>query len=1159
MRAFLRLYLPFLVIISGSLPAVGDPGDTTIVQTFTFEAQNNPNTASDSPGRRWFTFPASDNGIEYQKILMYHTLKCFEDGGAGGLAYPCGEWDYLTYNNLFSHTGEYDSTYSWHLHYLLNNQSFETVDLATSPVQDMQEVQFDYLVVDEVLSEVASVVGNGSLESYGPLSEELHSKVQYLITAGELLQSGLEAGEIDRLALTTGSASADHHFFSIRMKHTSSDFLDALDQTDFQEVFSMNLNLPDPGEHSFLFNSPFIWDGASNILIEFTYDNQVSQPTALISGDNSGFISSATSAGDDRYIQLDGNSFVHVPSTVFSDLTDEITISFWQYGSPEIQPTDGTCFEGLNAANQRVLNAHVPWINSRVYWDAGSDGSYDRIDKLAAVNDFEGKWNHWAFTKNSTTGEMKIYLNGVLWHSGTDKTKVMSGIEKFTIGSAVSGSNFYQGKLDEFAVWTSVLDEATIREWMWKDLDATHPDYSALRAYYTFNEENDEMVADHSGSGNDAWVIGGALRIPLRGREIFRNVQLAEWRPQISFYQGDYLSHSESQTALWPLPPAIVSVAEYAIVNYSPEVIDVEYYYQAGWHYTYDDSGLKIDSTLQEYDVSLSNDTLWYYQSPFEVVLKYELGRFITPYGIGLDLEEGWTWIYDVTDFGPLLRDEVELQAGNWQELLDLTFLFIEGTPARPVSRIENVWSGNHGLSVFNERVTPAIFSLEPQEESLKLRTTVTGHGFNNPTNCAEFCHKTHSVSVNGNSEWQWDIIQECGENPLYPQGGTWLNDRSGWCPGMEGKTNEFELTPYLGNGEVEAEYSIDSDPHGNYVIESQIVYYGPNNFEHDPEIETILAPSNFRLNSRWNPMCNRPRIVLRNLGSQPLTQLSIQYGPAGGTQNTFLWTGNLSFMEREEVELVYSDEMMWQGAPDQLMRFVVDLGESADGPDDNPFNNHAESTFMQPVSFSYLPEDPDDNRMIIIVKTNQSYSETSYSITDLNGNVVFSRSNFTAPFTFYRDTIQLNRGCYRFHLDDSAGDGLSYFANDDGVGYCKLDRVSGPYFYEFEKNFGEWVDLYFFFDTDLVSVHEMLSNRFNLSLYPNPSNGKVKLDIHEAARSIDVEVIDVRGASAYRRSFQRTSSSESLELDLTSLSDGLYLIRVNSGERFGTLRFLKH
>ena len=115
-----------------SLSAFGDPGDTTWVQTYTWEAQDNPATAYESPGRRWFNFPSGED-TTYRKILMYHRLKCFENGTAGNLGFPCGEWDYLTYNHLFDHTGELDSTALFHPLYLVNDEDFETADLILAP------------------------------------------------------------------------------------------------------------------------------------------------------------------------------------------------------------------------------------------------------------------------------------------------------------------------------------------------------------------------------------------------------------------------------------------------------------------------------------------------------------------------------------------------------------------------------------------------------------------------------------------------------------------------------------------------------------------------------------------------------------------------------------------------------------------------------------------------------------------------------------------------------------------------------------------------------------------------------------------------------------------------------------------------------------------
>ena len=121
---FLRSFFlsAFLLMLMSSVQA--DPGDTTWVSTFTWEAQDNPATAYDSPGRRWFQFPSWED-TTYRKVLMYHRLKCFENGTAGKLGYPCGEWDYLSYDWLFDYTGLLDSTAQMHPLYLLNDASFD--------------------------------------------------------------------------------------------------------------------------------------------------------------------------------------------------------------------------------------------------------------------------------------------------------------------------------------------------------------------------------------------------------------------------------------------------------------------------------------------------------------------------------------------------------------------------------------------------------------------------------------------------------------------------------------------------------------------------------------------------------------------------------------------------------------------------------------------------------------------------------------------------------------------------------------------------------------------------------------------------------------------------------------------------------------------------
>ena len=71
---------------------------------------------------------------------------------------------------------------------------------------------------------------------------------------------------------------------------------------------------------------------------------------------------------------------------------------------------------------------------------------------------------------------------------------------------------------------------------------------------------------------------------------------------------------------------------------------------------------------------------------------------FVTPYGLRLNLtEDGWEYIWDVTDYAPILKGDQRIEHGNNQELHDLKFVFIKGKPSRNVLKVENIWPyGNY-------------------------------------------------------------------------------------------------------------------------------------------------------------------------------------------------------------------------------------------------------------------------------------------------------------------------------------------------------------------------------------------------------------------------------------------------------------------------------
>src|SRR5690606_28251947 len=139
-----------------------------------------------------------------------------------------------------------------------------------------------------------------------------------------------------------------------------------------------------------------------------------------------------------------------------------------------------------------------------------------------------------------------------------------------------------------------------------------------------------------------------------------------------------------------------------------------------------------------------ANDSISYYEAPFEVIDPIEIGRYITPYGIGFDLgPNGFTYIYDVTDYQQLLLGDVDFQCHNTQELIDIQFKFIVGTPPRDLIKVEKIW-GNHGSHTYNNldndvSLSAVNIALDPNAEMYKIRTRITGHGHNGSNNCCEW------------------------------------------------------------------------------------------------------------------------------------------------------------------------------------------------------------------------------------------------------------------------------------------------------------------------------------------------------------------------------------------------------------------------------------
>lgn len=446
----------------------------------------------------------------------------------------------------------------------------------------------------------------------------------------------------------------------------------------------------------------------------------------------------------------------------------------------------------------------------------------------------------------------------------------------------------------------------------------------------------------------------------------------------------------------------------------------------------------------------------------------WEIGRFITPYGIGLDLgPEGFTWEFDVTDYGPVLSGLKRMTAGNNQELLDLKFLFIKGTPARDPLRVTRLWTGGdkNYLKVTQDSIlAPFEVTLNPEASQYRINTRPQGGNFNggaNTDNCSEFCDREHSISVDGTTRFTWNVWNECGDNPVFPQGGSWLYDRAGWCPGAGVTTQHHELTPFVSPGQtIMVDYSIENpsqfEPYGHWVFWADLISYGPPNFVVDAGIERIISPSNADLFSRLNPTCAGPVIVVEGRGTREVTNLAISYGFAGSEPIVYHWVGSIPYLESETIVLPALPLEEWMGGAGS---FEVEILAVNGQTDEYGANNRASSEVTIPKR---LPA-----RLTVLLQTNRlnaiSTSDYEVNVYDADGARVFTRNSFPTS-ELVEIPLDLPDGCYVFELINPEGLGLDYWPIRDqlGTGSVKFVDQGGTTVKTFEPDFGNRIGFSF-------------------------------------------------------------------------------------------------
>ncbi|MFN0129837.1 MAG: CotH kinase family protein [Verrucomicrobiales bacterium] len=168
----------------------------------------------------------------------------------------------------------------------------------------------------------------------------------------------------------------------------------------------------------------------------------------------------------DRSLVFSGTGVVAFPAVAagaFDAMAtrDAFTMSLWTFGAATM-PQDHYLFYGsggTNGTGSRLLDAHLPWSDSVIYFDTGGCCEHGQTRLLIGEPDaskWRGRWNHYVFLKNGDTKQ--IWQNGLLLHEGTNTANQPPLRSLFLGAQNASGTLGYRGRIDDFALWEGALD-----------------------------------------------------------------------------------------------------------------------------------------------------------------------------------------------------------------------------------------------------------------------------------------------------------------------------------------------------------------------------------------------------------------------------------------------------------------------------------------------------------------------------------------------------------------------------------------------------------------------------------------------------------------------------------------------------------------------------
>ncbi len=274
------------------------------------------------------------------------------------------------------------------------------------------------------------------------------------------------------------------------------------------------------------------------------------------------------------------------------------------------------------------------------------------------------------------------------------------------------------------------------------------------------------------------------------------------------------------------------------------------------------------------------------------------------------------------------------------------------------------------------------------------------------------------------------------------------------------------------------------------------------------------------------------PYITIRNNGANELTSLQIDYSVNGEETFTYNWSGNLSFLQTDNIDL---GEISFS-VSDTNQLLVEGLNTNGVG-DDYTLNNRSITTFYRAPSLSGTVN------LFMILDDNPA--ETTWKLTNSTGVILQDGGPYSEPGGMVIEPLNISENdCYKVTVMDSGGDGMCC---NHGNGYYAVvygnnqTAFQGGSFDSIQQN-----ELIY----DIESINEY-KNISDLKISPNPAYNilNVSFILHKE-ETVHFEICDLIGKVLINENKgSQIAGRQNWKIDLSNLSSGIYLFKMRAGK----------